>query len=62
MASLNAYISILTLSLTHLQLLAFSATGIQAGSAKFTASAILYPALNPEWYAAAREITNSPGL
>ena len=54
--------SILTLSLTHLQLLALSATGIQAGSAKFTASAILYPALNPEWYAAAREITNSPGL
>lgn len=61
-ACLNAFISILTLSLTHLQLFALSATEIQAGNAKFTASAMLYPALNPEWYAAALEITNSPGL
>jgi hypothetical protein len=34
----------------------------QLGSAKLTASAILNPALNPEWYAAALDIIYSLGL
>jgi len=49
-------------SLTHLQLFANFAHFIQFGSAKLTASAILKPALKPEWYAAALEIINSLGL
>lgn len=61
-ALMNSLISIRTLSLRQTQLFAFSASGIQLGSAKFTASAILKPALKPEWYAAAREIMNSLGL
>jgi hypothetical protein len=44
-----------------LQIFAFSAIEIQAGKAKLTASAMLNPALNPEWYAAALDMTNSPG-
>jgi hypothetical protein len=54
--------SILTLSREHWQCFAISATFTHEGSAKLTASAMLYPALKPEWYAAALEITNSPGL
>jgi len=38
-----------TLSLVHLQELASPAIFNQLGSAKLTASAMLNPALNPEW-------------
>jgi hypothetical protein len=51
-----------TLSREHLQLFAVFAIDSQRGTAKLTASAMLKPALKPEWYAAARETMNSRGF
>ena len=36
-------------------------SGNQSGVPKLTLSAILKPALNPEWYDEFKVITNSPG-
>lgn len=46
----------------HLQFLNFGNSGSQSGVAKFTASAILNPKLNPVWYPLPRVITISPGF
>ena len=62
MALIKSFMSMRTLSLRQTQLLALWAIGSQLGSAKLTASAMLKPALKPEWYAAARETMNSLGL
>ena len=59
---MNTFISMRTLSYSHLQYLTSLPISIQAGSAKFTASAMLNPALNPEWQALALAITNSRGF